>query len=474
MIDVLLINPPYNFTELVKLQKKKKSRGFYLNYPHLGLGYLAASVRKAGFTVEIIDASASLLTEKEITAKIRQKKPAVVGITVTTPTTPAVYSLIQKIKKIKKPPEIVIGGPHVSALPQSVRWMGARYGFIGEAERGFVKLLNYLLKNKGSLKKIEGLVWVNEGRVLANPNAPIMDLDSLPFPARDLMENDRYFSPVHSGRITSMLSSRGCPFDCTYCSRPAIGRHLRLRSPENIVQEMKEVVNRLNIVYIEFVDDILTLDKKRMIEVCRQILKENLKVNWGGQTRADQVDFDLLRKMKAAGCQKISFGVETGVEEVRYRLNKRISNERYLKAFRWCRQLGIETNAFVMFGHPQEGWPEMEQSIAFTKKLDPDYAAFYITTIFPGSSLGEMALLEERIRPRIWQDYMLKKASLPAYIPEGLTMIDLERIHRQAFRQFYLRPSYIIKRMRKIKSFSYLKNTLKSGLAVFQDYILAG
>ena len=125
-----------------------------------------------------------------------------------------------------------------------------------------------------------------------------------------------------------------------------------------------------------------------------------------------------------------------------------------------------------MFGHPGETLRDMEVSIRFTKKLNPDYAAFYITTILPGSILGERALVEERIRPWVWKDYMLRKTRLPAYVPRGLTRTDLEKIHRQAFRQFYLRPSYIIKKIRKIKSFPYLRNTLRSGLAVFQDYIL--
>mgnify|MGYP001082455340 CR=1 FL=1 len=312
MIDVFLINPSYSFTELVTLKKKKKSKGFYLNYPHLGLGYLAASTRQSGYSVEIIDASANLLTEKEIVAIIKKKKPAVVGITVTTQTSPEVYSLIKKIKKFKKPPEIVVGGPHISALPESVKWMGVRFGFVGEAEKGFVKLLDFLFKKKGSLKKIEGLVWIKKRKVLTNPKMLIKGLDSLPFPARDLMENDRYFSPVHSGRITSILSSRGCPFNCIYCSRPAIGHQLRFRSPKNIIKEMKEVVGRFGVIYIEFVDDILTLNKERIVELCRLIKEEKLEVNWGGQTRADLVDFSLLKKMKAAGCENLSYDYKTG------------------------------------------------------------------------------------------------------------------------------------------------------------------
>jgi len=145
MLDVLLINPPYSFTDLVTLKKKKPGRGFYLNYPHLGLGYLAAATRQAGFQVKILDAPADLLTQKDIISIIKKTKPKVIGITVTTQTSQGVYHLVKRIKKISSPPEVVIGGPHVSALPQSVSWLKLKYGFIGEGKIGFVKLLKYLL-----------------------------------------------------------------------------------------------------------------------------------------------------------------------------------------------------------------------------------------------------------------------------------------------------------------------------------------
>lgn len=472
MLDVLLVNPPYSFTDLVTLKKKKKSRGFYLKYPHLGLGYIASSTLAAGYSVKLIDASAAEMTMSEILLVIKKEQPKVLGITSTIQTSKSVYALIKKVKKLPEVPIIVVGGPHVSALPETIDWFNIKYGFINEGEVGFVKLLKYIFEKKGTLSKIEGLVYKEKGKLKVNPNVPIKDLDKLPFPARSLMENDKYFSPVHSGRITSMLLSRGCPFNCTYCSRPAIGRIWRYRSPSNIFEEIKQAVEIYKVSYVEFVDDTLTIDKKRIEKLCDLIIKSGLKIAWGCQTRADMIDFPLLKKMKRAGCEKMSFGLETGVQKIRYQLNKRITNQSYGRTMKWCTKLGIETNTFVMFGHPGESLKDMKESIAFVKKLDPDYAAFYITTILPGSILGEWSRLEGRIKPDVWKKYIYGKANLPPYIPKGLSMEDLENMHRKAFREFYLRPKYIINRILKIRSWAYLLNTATSALTVIKDYIV--
>lgn len=471
MLDVMLINPPYSFTDLVKLKRKRRSRGFYLNYPHLGLLYLASSLKKAGFSVEVLDASAQALTEGEIIRKIIERQPEVIGITVTTQTSRGVFSLIKKIKKIKDSPEIVIGGPQVSALPETVRWMQVGYGMVGEGELAFVKLINYLIRNKGELKKIPGLIFLQKGKLISNINRPNLELDKLPFPARELVSADNYFSPVYGGRMTTLITSRGCPYNCTYCSRPAIGYLWRKRKPSSIVAEMKEVVDKYQVGYIEFVDDTFTIDKARIMKLCQSIIKNKVQVTWGGQTRADLVDYALLKKMKAAGCVKLSFGLETGVERIRFDLNKRVPDRAYAQAVENCRKLGIETNLFVMFGHPGEKLEDMQESISLTRRLDPDYAAFYITTILPGSVLGAQSARERRIKPSVWQDYMEGKGKLPAYVPSGITRQKMEEVHKSAYSKFYFRPQYIFRRIKKINNWRYVLNTLKSGWTILTDYI---
>ncbi|MFH1825336.1 MAG: radical SAM protein [Candidatus Firestonebacteria bacterium] len=473
MPEILLIDPPYSFTEIVKLKSKKKQGGFYVRYPHLGLGYLASFLKKENFSVEILDASVEMLNVENIIDIIKDKKPFIVGITVTTPLIRTVYSIIKRIKSENIKCEIVLGGAHISIDPEIIEDMDVQYGFIGEAEYGFLKLCKRLVRDQGEFDEIDGLVYNNNGIIKINKKKVPDDLDALPFPARDLIDNDKYFSPVISGRITSMITARGCPFNCAYCSRPAVGKEYRVRSLENIIKEVKEVINKYEVKYINFEDDTFTLNKDRTRQFCEKVIDEKIKVSWGCQTRADLVDAELLKVMKDSGCIKVSFGVETGSERIRYLINKKVKNEDYIKAFKWCHELGMETNAFVMFGHPTETIKEMEESIKFTCKLSPNYAAFYITTILPGSILCDEAIKEGIIKhPLVWRRYMRGEEYLPSYIPSGLNKKDLDEMSKRAFRKFYLRFKYILSRVRIIRNFNDLKRNIKSGWTIIKDYII--
>jgi len=455
---------------LVKLKEDVENEGFYLNYPHLGLAYLASMLEKNKFTVRIIDSSASLININEIIKILKEEKPSIIGITVTTQTLRSVYLLVKEIKKASIKSEIVLGGPHISAEPEIIKKIDVKYGFVGEAEYGLIKLCEFIIRKKGSINNIKGLVYKKNHKLKINERDFIKNLDLLPFPARRLLPNDKYFSPVISGRITSMIATRGCPFNCIYCSRAAMGRQCFHRSPENIAEEMKECVEKYNVKYIEFVDDTFTIKQDKILSLCKLIKEKNIKVKWGCQTRANLVDKKLLKEMHSAGCMKISFGVETGSQRVRYLLNKYISDEAFRNACKWCKEIGIETNAFFMFGHPTETIEEMEQTIKFAKELDTDYAAFYITTIVPASLLFNIALKEKLVNSDVWEKYMLGKVELPAYIPEKLNFKILEEMHRKAFRSFYLRPKYILKRIFKLKNFSELRNTVRIGCALFKNY----
>jgi radical SAM superfamily enzyme YgiQ (UPF0313 family) len=473
MTEILLIDPPYSFTEIVKLKSKKKKGGFYVRYPHLGLCYLASFLQKEGFSVGIIDASANMLDERDIVDIVKSKKPCIVGITVTTPLLRTVYLIIKSIRSENIKCEIVLGGAHISIDPEIIKDLEIKYGFIGEAEYGFTELCKRVINGQDEFGEIDGLVYNNNGIIKINRKRVPEDLDSLPFPARDLVDNNKYFSPVISGKITSMITSRGCPFQCAYCSRPAVGREYRVRSIENIIKEIKEVINKYDIKYINFEDDTFTLNKDRTRQLCEKIINEKIKIYWGCQTRADLVDYELLNIMKDSGCIKVSFGVETGSERIRYLINKKVKNEDYIRAFKWCNDLGIETNAFVMFGHPTETIKDMEESIRFTCRLNPTYAAFYITTILPGSILCDEAVKEKMIEhPFIWRRYMRGEENLPSYIPVGLKKKDLEKMLKKAFRKFYLRFKYILDRIKRIRSLNDLKRNVKSGWTIIKDYII--
>lgn len=475
MSEVFLIVPPYSYTEIIKVRGNIKRRGgFYVFYPHLGLLYLAAVLQKAGINVSFFDMAAEGILEENLKPILVKEKAKIVGVTVTTPTLPAAHKVIKIVKRILPSAKIVVGGAHISALPEATFQLGADFGFVGEAEIGFLKLCQQILDSKLQLFAIEGLVYKKKKKILINSPCFVSNLDEIPYPARELTKIDAYFSPVLAGRITSMIASRGCPYACIYCSRPAVEKHVRFRSPKKIVREMEEVVGRFGIKYINFEDDTFTLNKKLVENLCREIKRQDLKVKWGCQTRADLVDKKLLKLMGKAGCIKISFGVESGSEKIRFVLGKKITDNQVKKAFNWAKEAGIETNAFFMFGHPGETEEELKETVQMAKNLDSTYAAFNLTTIYPASPLYQIALKEKKIKPNIWEKYMKGKKKLVVYVPKNVTLNKLRKFQRQAFMSFYLRPKFFFEQIKRISNLGDLWIKIKVGLVVLQDFIFGG
>ncbi|MDD5772155.1 MAG: radical SAM protein [bacterium] len=473
MTDFVFINPPYSYTDNIKTKTKKRNEGFYVNYPHLGLAYLAASLEKNGFSAKIIEASASFLTEDEIMQQIKEEAPPLVGITVTTMTLRAVYALIQKIKQEFPKIIIILGGAHISVEPELIKKLGLQFGFIGEADHGLVQLCKHILREKQDLSQIKGLIYLKDGELVVNERDATPNLDAITFPARHLLPNEKYFSPVINGLITSMVTSRGCPFNCIYCSRPSVGKICRFRSAENIIEEIIEVKNKFKVKYINFEDDTFTMRKENVTKLCNLIIEKGIKIKWGCQTRANLVDEKLLKLMHKSGCIKISFGVEAGSERVRYVLNKKIHDDAFRQAFKWCRKIGIETTSFFMFGHPTETLDDLERTISFACELSPTYALFNITYILPGSPLFAYAQKEGLVSNAAWEDYMYSRKPLPVYIPHGLSKEILENFQKKAFRRFYLSPKYIIQRIFDLSTYFNLQNKIKIAFVVIKDLILS-
>lgn len=475
MTEVFLIVPPYSYTEIIKVRGNvRRKGGFYVFYPHLGLLYLAAVLQKAKIKVGFLDMAAESILEKDLKKLLVRERPQIVGITVTTPTLPAAYEVIKIIKKTLPSTKIVVGGAHISAIPEATFQLGADFGFVGEVEIGFLDLCRQILSGNLKLSKIGGLVYKGKNKFFVNPPCFVSDLDKIPFPARELTKIDAYFSPVLAGRITSMIASRGCPYACIYCSRPAIEKHVRFRHPKKVVQEMKEVVEEFGVRYINFEDDTFTLNRKRVEDLCKEIKRQKLKVKWGCQTRADLVDKNLLKLMGRTGCIKISFGVESGSEKIRFTLGKRITDQQTRDAFDWARKAGIETNAFFMFGHPKEREEDLKKTVQMAKNLDSTYAAFNLTTIYPASPLYQMALKERKIKSDVWGKYMRRKSKLVVYVPDGLSLKKLRKFQRQAFFSFYLRPQFFLDQIRRISSVADLLVKARAGLVVLRDFILGG
>jgi len=399
-------------------------------YPPLGLAYLAAYQRQCGRKVSIIDAHALRSGTAGTLKRLLADPPGWVGIYVTSFSLPAVRALIEGIRR-ELDCRIIVGGPHVTHFPECVDTLRADFGVAGDGERSLAALLA-----GREPSTIPGLVYRLQGALRTNPPEAIKELDSLPFPARDLLPERLYYSPFRSGRITTMIASRGCPCDCVFCALPSKGRYFR-RSNESIVEELRGLKQR-GFGYIEMQDDLFTANKRLTAELCEEILAADLKIQWGCETRADMVDAELLGVMRRAGCTNIKFGVESGVERIRHEVvGKRISDAAIREAVARCNRLGMETAAYYMFGFPGESIADMQATVAFALGLGSHYAEFHIAIPIPGSRLFEIAVGSGRMPRDAWA-HAEHAAGQPSYVPEGTTLMQMESLRGKAYRRFYL------------------------------------
>lgn len=470
--DIVLILPPNNFTDMINPEKPTNS-GFYVHYPHLGLCYLAAMCEKENFSVAIIDAVAENLSLLKIMQKLKMISPKVIGITVTAPTLNIIYQLTQEIKKQLPNTTVVLGGPHISADPEILNIFPINFALRGEADYSFAKLCKFLINNEGSLHNIEGLVYKEDGRLqIFGDLVIISDLSALPLPARHLLNNKLYSNPVCYKTTTSVTTVRGCPYDCSFCSRAVRGNIYNENSVEAIIKELKEIKEKHKLQYVTFMDETFTYNKKRTTTLCEEIINAKLNLVWAAQTRADLVNEDLLEIMKKAGCVNLSFGVEASDENIRENIGKPKNILHYKNLVKMCRDIGIETNAYYMFGHYGETQEDFKNTIELALELDTDYASFNLTNIFPGSPIYKKLLAEKKIKREIWDDFALGKGELPLLIPENLNKEILQKTIATAFKKFYFRKKFFIRKIKSLKGMADILHHLKILKVLLGEYVV--
>ena len=409
MCDVLLIQPIHE-----KVDRKKT----YPTGPPLGLGYMASVLVESGFDVKILDMNihASSSTEVQDILKI---KPSIIGVSVNTPSLPHTYTLLNELRGEGFGGEVVLGGPHLTSQPKSIIKLGCRYGFRGESDFDFERLCGLLIRKEGCEENIKNLFIKEGGCLKFNENKTYSDLDSIPTPNRDMFEMGKY-------DFIQIVASRGCPYKCIYCSMA--GTKYRKRDSRLVVDEVIEVSRKYPNSMIGFSDDILTFNQGFVEDMCDILIRRESKVKWSCTTRADLVNEKLIKKMRLAGCWHMSFGVESGVEDIRYEIGKNIPNQTYKDVFNVCDNYGVITRAYIMFGHPNESLKEMVQTINFTKELKPKECCFSLTSIYPGTGLAAWAIKNNIINEDVWEENMVKGLGAPVYLPEGVAFKDIEKI----------------------------------------------
>ena len=427
--------------------------------PPLGLAYLAAMLRNDPHEVKLLDANALRIGPSEIIQIVRSFAPDVVGVTCVTPLFPIVTRMCREIKKLNPAPVVVVGGPQVTIMPVLTMENPAfDYGIEGEAEQAFPALLK-AVAGGGEPDGVAGALYRKDGGVIRSGPPEPMAIEEIPFPARDLLPNESYFDmTTESRRASSIMTARGCPFRCSFCERYIRGGHYRPRSAESVVDELDELVNGVGCKEVVIYDDTFTASKKRAADICQKILERSLKFRWDCRTRVDCVDRELLDLMKRAGCSRISFGVESAGAEVLERFRKNITIEQVGQAFAWTREAGIKILAYFMLGAPGEPRESIEDTVNLSLRLNPDFAYYSIVVPYPGTDMYDQALAEGLLPFDYWEEYVRKEGLLSEAIPmfehDDVTRPYLLATLKTAYQRFYLRPGYILRRFRSIRSVS--------------------
>jgi radical SAM superfamily enzyme YgiQ (UPF0313 family) len=332
------------------------------------------------------------------------------------------------------------------------------FGIEGEAEIAMPNLLDAISGN-GSAREIGGVLFREGDEVVRTGPADVMQINDIPLPLRDVLPNDRYFDMTTESRhVSSIMTARGCPYKCSFCERYIRGGHYRMRSADSVVTEIEDLVSRYGCSEVVIYDDTFTANKKRTAEICERILERGLTFQWDCRTRVDCVEPELLALMARAGCSRISFGVESASEDVRGVFRKKITIEQVEQAFEWTRAAGIRILGYFMLGAPGETRESIEKTLALSVQLNPDFAYYSVVVPYPGTDLYDDALEKGLLKSDYWKEYVDSEGTLSEPVPmfehDDVTRQYLLSTLRSAYLRFYLRPGYILRRFRSIKSLS--------------------
>ncbi|UCD73201.1 MAG: B12-binding domain-containing radical SAM protein [Candidatus Bathyarchaeota archaeon] len=409
-------------------------------FPPLGLGYLAAYLKEHGISVDLVDCT--FLSPEEVLQKIRRSNPRIIGI----------YSMFSMKKKATEFANLlredcdllVAGGPLPTLNPQDfLQHFDAVV--IGEGERTVYDIACVMEENT-RLSEVKGIAYKKNGRMtFTPPREPIWDLDSIPFPSRELFDNQAYKSYYirkFGYSVTSMITSRGCPFKCDFCSQPVFGNQVRTRSAENIVDEIESVLE-LGYQRVWFTDDCFTLERNRIFCICNEIIRRDLNIDWECLSRVDTIDREVLERMKQAGCRRIFFGIESGTDSVLSLMNKKMTTKEAVKAVKAAKEASIETGAFFIVGYPGETDDTILETVRFASSLPLDYLSFTLPYPIPGTPLYEK--VKNRIITDDWSE------------SKDFHIVDHKLIYRSHFSEIKLKFA-ILKGMVQFKLRKCLKD----------------
>lgn len=441
---------------------------------HLGLAYLGAVSQKRGDTVRVFDCD---VEEQSLEDFVQEFKPNLIGITANTPQVKQAWRTAKAIKEVHDVP-IVLGGPHVSVAAEGLDYESVERPYVdmvvrGEGEAPWLEISNkvedFLRSSEdtstAALMDPDKHIWdemlgitykTSDGQVYRNMDAKVInDLDSLPWPAYNLFRMNKYTNlqpatdHVDGARSFSIMTSRGCPYRCTFCSQSIMPIKWRARTAENVIEEWRHLVHELGAEEIGVLDDSANIRRDRLMVLSDMLIENKLNhVPWifVNGIRANLADKVLMAKLKEAGLLRTAFGVETGNPDMIKAIDKHVDHDTIRQAFKNCKEVGLQTIGFFIIGLPGDTRETMQDTIDFAIELDPLIANFSMMTPYPGTKVYEIVKREGKLLMDDWEDYVFFEQKA-RYEMGDLTAELMTEMYRKAYRQFYLRPGPIMRRL---------------------------
>jgi len=463
MKKIFLIYPPsVKMNRTARCQQPIKELIVLPPLPPTDLMYCAAVAQQEGAECKIKDYSVENGDLKTLEKDILNFMPDIVLVNIASTTFETDTEAVKTVKKVNQNITTVVTGAHFLTFNISVL---KEYKDIDIIIRGEPEITFKEIVQGKALNEIDGITFRNGEEIRSNKDRKhIENLDILPFPARELINNELYTRPDTSEKQAIIRVAAGCPYNCFFCLATAVsGEKVRYRSPDNIIAEIKECVNKYDIRSFVFWSDLFTANKDFVRELCKKLTAENLNIRWSSNSRVDTIDEETLVLMKKAGCTLLSMGIESGSQEILDKIGKKITKEQAKNTVKLCKKHGLQTFAYFVIGLPWETKENILETVNFALELDTDYVNFYTATVLPGSRMYKYVL--ENSLGEI-KDFYKNPYYYPCVKTHYLSKDEIVGLHKFAVKKFYLRPKYILKKLREIKTVTQLKNYFRAGLSV--------
>ncbi len=442
--------------------------------PPLGLAWIAAVLEKIGHKVKIIDTPTLEMEAKDWLIEVKSWHPDIVGFSMLTPAAPKGYQAAKMLKEeLGEDFPIFAGGVHVTPMYKEALNNNIDVVVLGEGELTTAEFINVVEKHgldKEKLRNVKGLAFKDDSKIITTgPRPLIQDLDSLPWPARHLLPMDKYTLLGKPIRVAHVMASRGCPYGCIYCITSYFwGRRIRFRSAKSVADEIEYLVDKYKVKHIAFSDDELTINRRFVYDLVKELKERGLDVCFSCGSRVDHVNKEFLKFLYDNGCEALYFGVESASQETINKIGKRIRLEQAVKVFKWVREIGGFAMGSFILGFPWETINDMKKTVEFAIKLKPNYAQFTVLTPYPGTPLFNYAVEHNLIEDWNWEHYTTVHPVMRGF---HFTREQLGKMLKYAYRKFYIRWQFIKEEIRAGRFKDIFSIILKESLSWIKEKI---